>query len=468
MTGRRLGLVAGLVVLLVLAGIGGRSLLASRSATATDAAGVSPTRPANNSAIGSSTSSTAPSTAHSTNNTTGASASQAGAAAQARGSAALELTADDLLTLAPRPLSRGVAMSGSLKAVNSAVLKAKVAGELLELLPREGDRVAAGQLLGRIDASDAELRLRQAEHNVEAAQAQVDLAHRQLDNNRALVGQGYISATALDNSVASHNGARANLQVAQSGADIARKAVGDTRLISPITGQVAQRLAQPGERLPVDARVIEIVDLSRIELEAALAPQDAGALRLGANARLEVEGVSEPVAARIARINPATQAGTRAVLVYLALQPTPAQARALRSGLFARGTVELGRSNLPALPVSAVHVDESKPYVLVFEVGGGAGAAPTAGKPASAGAVSAAIQGSDSGTLVRRTVVLGERGNSPGSNDEWVEIRSGVNVGARVLSGAVGTVPSGTPARLVTPAAVVPLAGPAGGPSAAR
>lgn len=331
-------------------------------------------------------------------------------------------------------------MSGSLKAVNSAVLKAKVAGELLELLPREGDRVAAGQLLGRIDASDAELRLRQAEHNVEAAQAQVDLAHRQLDNNRALVGQGYISATALDNSVASHNGARANLQVAQSGADIARKAVGDTRLISPITGQVAQRLAQPGERLPVDARVIEIVDLSRIELEAALAPQDAGALRLGATARLEVEGVSEPVAARIARINPVTQAGTRAVLVYLALQPTPAQARALRSGLFARGTVELGRSNLPALPVSAVHVDESKPYVLVFEAG----------------------------TLVRRTVVLGERGNSPGSNDEWVEIRSGVNVGAQVLSGAVGTVPSGTPARLPTPAAVVPLAGQAGGPSAAR
>lgn len=425
MTGRRLGLVAGLVVLLVLAGVGGRSLLASRSATATDAAGVSasisPTSSASSSA-------------------TGPSASQPGAAAQSRSSAALELTADDLLTLAPRPLSRGVTISGSLKAVNSAVLKAKVAGELLELLPREGDRVAAGQLLGRIDASDAELRLRQAEHNVEAAQAQVDLAHRQLDNNRALVGQGYISATALDNSVASHNGARANLQVAQSGADIARKAVGDTRLISPITGQVAQRLAQPGERLPVDARVIEIVDLSRIELEAALAPQDAGALRLGATARLEVEGVSEPVAARIARINPVTQAGTRAVLVYLALQPTPAQARALRSGLFARGTVELGRSNLPALPVSAVHVDESKPYVLVFEAG----------------------------TLVRRTVVLGERGNSPGSNDEWVEIRSGVNVGAQVLSGAVGTVPSGTPARLVTPAAVVPLAGPAGGPSAAR
>jgi RND family efflux transporter MFP subunit len=323
-----------------------------------------------------------------------------------------------------------------LKAVNSALLKAKVAGELLELLPREGDSVAAGQLLGRIDASDAELRLEQAKHNVEAAQAQVDLARRQLDNNRALVGQGFISTTALDTSVANDNGARANLQVAQSAADIARKAVGDTRLTSPIAGQVAQRLAQPGERLAIDARVIEIVDLTRIELEAALTPQDAGSLRLGATARLDVEGLAEPVAARIARINPATQAGTRAVMVYLALQPSPPQARSLRSGLFARGTVELGRSSLPALPLSAVHVDESRPYVLVFEAGTAA-----------------------AGLLTRRTVVLGERGSARGSDDEWVEIRSGLGLGARVLSGVVGTVPSGTPARQVAPASAAPQAG---------
>jgi RND family efflux transporter MFP subunit len=426
MTRRRLGLIAGLIVLLVLAAVGGRSLMASRNAAAPATPSANPSA---NPGAGLTTSSA------------GAATSQPGAGTKAAGSAALELAADDLLTLAPRELSRGVAISGSLKAVNSAVLKAKVAGELLELLPREGDSVAAGQLLGRIDATDAELRLKQAEHNVEAAQAQVDLARRQLDNNRALVGQGYISTTALDNSVANDNGARANLQVAQSAVDIARKAVGDTRLIAPIAGQVAQRLAQPGERLPIDARVIEIVDLARIELEAALAPQDAGALRPGAAARLDVEGVTDPVAARIARINPSTQAGTRAVMVYLALQPTPAQARSLRSGLFARGTVELGRARLPALPLSAVHVDESKPYVLVFE----------------------------SGSLMRRTVVLGERGNAPGSADEWVEIRSGLSTGAQVLSGAVGTVPSGTPARLLTPAGAMPPAGsPALSPTAAR
>jgi hypothetical protein len=122
-------------------------------------------------------------------------------------------------------------------------------------------------------------------------------------------------------------------------------------------------------------------------------------------------------------------------MVYLALHPSPPQARSLRSGLFARGTVELGRSSLPALPLSAVHVDESRPYVLVFEAGTAA-----------------------AGLLTRRTVVLGERGSARGSDDEWVEIRSGLSLGARVLSGAVGTVPSGTPARQVAPAGAAPQA----------
>lgn len=327
--------------------------------------------------------------------------------------ATVELTPADLLVVKTLDLSQGLAISGPLKAVNSAVVKARVAGELQGLTVREGDTVKAGQVIARVDSTEFQARVRQARQQAEAAKAQVDIAQRAFDNNRSLVDKGFISKTALESSLATLAGAEASYQAAQAGADVAAKSLDDTVLRAPIAGLVAQRLAQPGERVAIDARVVEIVDLSRLELEASLSATDSLDVRVGQTAQLTVEGASQPLAAKVVRVNPSAVAGSRAVLAYLAMDPAPG----LRQGLFAQGTLGTGTTRTLAVPLTAVRTDKPQPYVQLLS----------------------------NGQVVHQTVTLGARGSMDGQDMIGIQ---GVAEGATVLSGSVGSIRAGTLAKL--------------------
>ena len=329
----------------------------------------------------------------------------------------LELGPQDLLVLRAVDLQRSLPVSGTLKAVRSAYVKARVAGELQALTVREGDSVQAGQVIARIDATEYEARLRQAQLQADAAGAQVAIAQRQYDNNQALVRQGFISTTALDTSLANLEAARASHAAALAAADVARKSLADTVLRAPMAGQVAQRLVQPGERVAVEARLIELVDLSRLELEAALAAADAVHLRVGQAAQLQVEGLAAPVPARVARINPSTQPGSRSVLAYLALEPLAG----LRQGLFVQGSLDGGSLRTLAVPLEAVRTDKPVPYLQVVQ-----------------------------GQQVRHVPVTpGARGTAGGRSLVAVSaITAGTLAeGSQVLAGTVGPVREGTAVR---------------------
>ena len=330
----------------------------------------------------------------------------------------IELSAIDLATAHVVELTSGLPISGALKAVNSAIVKARVPGELQGLTVREGDRVEAGQVIARVESTEYADRVRQAQQQADAAKAQVEIAQRQVDNNAALVRQGFISKTAADNSLASLNTAQANHRAAQAGIDVLRKSLADTVLRAPISGQVSQRLAQPGERVAPEARIVEIVDLSRLELEASISPADSVAVRVGQQALLRIEGVAQPVAATVARINPSAQAGSRSVLIYLTVAAQPG----LRQGLFAQGQLATETQRALAVPLNAVRTDKPLPYVQVVE----------------------------GDRIAHRTVQTGVRGEVDG--ELWVAVQ-GVADGARVLRGAAGVVREGTQVKLAAPVA---------------
>ena len=367
----------------------------------------------------------------------GRKAQQAAALAAVPVETVVTLSPADVVRAAPQELVQTLPLSGSLRALDSAVLKARAAGELTGLTVREGDAVTAGQIIARIDPSEYQSRARQAQEQADSARAQADVTQRAYDNNKALVDQGFISKTALDTSLSNLNAALATHRAALAAAEVARKSLNDTVLRSPLAGLVAQRFVQPGERVAIDARVIEVVDLRRIELEATLAAADSVAVRVGQRATLEVEGSGPALAgqaaearlvgASVVRVNPSAQAGSRSVLIYLRLD----QHDGLRQGLFAQGTIEVGRSRALALPLSSVRVDKPAPYVQVVQMSG---------------------SDASSGRIAHRNVQTGQRGlSSLNAGQPMVQI-SGVDDGALVIVGSVGQLREGTAVRLTATA----------------
>ncbi|MEO8524713.1 MAG: efflux RND transporter periplasmic adaptor subunit [Caldimonas sp.] len=349
-------------------------------------------------------------------------AEQAEQTATPKAPSGLDLAPDDIVVAHSVDLPRTLDISGGLKAVNSAIVRARVAAEVKSLTVREGDKVKAGQVLGQLDTTELDLKLKQAEQTAASTKSQLDIAMRALENNRALVAQGFISATGLETSVSNEAGARSSYDAALSAVALAKKSRNDATLVAPISGLVAQRMAQAGERVAIDTKLVEIVDLAQIEVEAALAPEDVAALTIGRNATLRIDGLATPVVARVARINPSAQTGTRSIMVYLAVEPQPA----LRQGLFARGTIELDRRHALALPLSAVRTDQARPYVMLVK----------------------------SGVAVTTPVTLGVRGAIGG--EPWVEIATGLAEGAPVLGASTGVVRDGTPVRIAPAPAITP------------
>ncbi|MEI7785579.1 MAG: efflux RND transporter periplasmic adaptor subunit [Betaproteobacteria bacterium] len=335
----------------------------------------------------------------------------------------VELAATDLVAVQEVDLALGLPVSGTLRAIHSAVLKTRVAGELQGLKVREGEAVKAGQVLAQIDPTEYRARLQQAQQQADSARAQTDIAQRQLDNNRALVAQNFISQTALEASLSNLQAAQANHRAALAAVDVARKSLDDTALVAPISGQVAQRLSQPGERLAIDARILEIVDSSRLELEANIAAGDSVRLKLGQMAQLQVEGSPVTLQAKLVRINPSAQAASRSVLAYLSVDARGA-GNALRQGLYAQGQLGTGRSRVLAVPLSALRTDQPQAYVQVLRDG------QVAHQPVQAG-----VQG---------------------TAGEEVMVAVDLSAGTQVLRASVGLLRPGMPARITALPAPTP------------
>jgi RND family efflux transporter MFP subunit len=280
----------------------------------------------------------------------------------------LELSAAEVAVVRPRELRDVVRFSGSLVPYDQTTVKSRVAGQLAEVTVREGETVVAGQVVARLDLTELNARLAEKQSMLRAAEADADLANKTRANKLQLFERGIAPKTQIDQAEADFAYKRSVVAANAAQVEVARKALADATIKAPMAGIVAERIANPGESIPADGKVLTLVDTSRMEVEALVPSVDVARLRLRQEARIGVDGFGDRrFSGTIARISPMTVAGARSVPVYVAV--TEAEP-ALRGGMFATGEVTVAeKSNALALPPAAVRSDEAGAFALVLRDG---------------------------------------------------------------------------------------------------
>lgn len=271
--------------------------------------------------------------------------------------------------------------NGRIEAVEVHVAT-KLGGTIKEVLVREGDRVAAGDVIARLGTDTLEARLQealaqvarakgasaQAESIVEQRDSECAFAEKELERAQRLFEQGHISEERLDQRQTTVTTAQAACRAAEAGVDqnIAAAAaaeavvvqiqtdVDDSTLRSPVNGQVLYRLTEPGEVLGTGGRVVTIIDFADFYMTVYLPADAAGQIGTGDEARVVLDAFPErSLPARVSFVSPQAQFTPKQVetseerqkltfRVKLSIQPDAFEPW-LKPGMTGLGTVRVER-----------------------------------------------------------------------------------------------------------------------------
>ncbi|MEO6921140.1 MAG: efflux RND transporter periplasmic adaptor subunit [Collimonas sp.] len=279
---------------------------------------------------------------------------------------AFELAASDVALIDARELRITLPLSGSLMPLVQATIKSKVAAEVRETLVREGMQVKRGQVIAQLDTADLQARYATQQATLDEAKAKLALANKNHDINQMLLKQKYISQNAFDTAHNSVEVAEATVKSASSQVEIAQRAMNDATIRAPIDGIVSKREVQQGDKVSLDSPLFSIMDLSLMTLEAQVPASEIPRVKLGQDVTFSVDGFQDRrFTGKVTRINPATETGSRAIKVYIAVSNSDG---ALKGGMYAKGAITLEKSAVgPLLPLTALRRENGIDVVYTVE-----------------------------------------------------------------------------------------------------
>ncbi|MCA3255591.1 MAG: efflux RND transporter periplasmic adaptor subunit [Alphaproteobacteria bacterium] len=248
-----------------------------------------------------------------------------------------------------------VRATGTVRAKRETVLSFLTNGRIAAVLVEDGDRVAKGQLLARLDPIEVET-------NTAAARADAQRANADLKRVRELFEKGWAPRSRVDAAEAAASAANARL--AQTGF-VERYA----RIVAPTAGIVLRRHLEPGQTVQAGTPIVTLGEATGgYVLRAPLTDADLARVRIGQTATVTLQALGgAPLAARVVEIGGRGDERTGTFEVELALPARPD----LRSGLIGdariRANAGAGAGDGVVVPASAVwqaRADQGFVYVV--------------------------------------------------------------------------------------------------------
>lgn len=329
--------------------------------------------------------------------------------AKPKPAAPLQLVAEDVLVLDTQSLAQGPVVSGSLQPELRADLRAEVAGVVLEVLKDNGDSVAKGDLLIRLDPTAIRDKLLSAQEAERAAAVAMEQSERQLKRMQSMAGQGLVATEALENAEAKRNQAQSDLASARARVVEARQQLEKTEVRAPFDGVVGARVVSAGDTAQIGKELLTVLDVATMRFEGHIAADQVGRVQPGAAVGFRVNGYPDRrFDGQVQRVNPVADAATRQVQVLVSLPKTDVTWVA---GLYAEGRIDVASRPALLVPESAV-VNEGDTH-SVWQV--------------------------QDGVLHKVAIQLGERDERLGR----YEVLSGLSTGAQVLRHPLGAMKDG-------------------------
>ena len=307
-----------------------------------------------------------------------------------------------------RPISRFVAVTGTLAAQEQADVAAEIAGRIVSTPVERGTLVRAGAALVQIAETDVRAQADEAAANaaqIEArlglagggafeidrvpevanARASSELAQADFDRAKMLMEKGLLPQADFDRSRAQADAVRRQYDIARNGAEqqyqsllaararmtMARKALADTVVRAPFDGIVDQRMVSVGDYVVRGTKVASVMRTTPLRVELTVPGQYISTIAAGRAVSLEVDAYpGRTFTGRIRYVSPAVQADSRALIIEAVV---PNETGELKPGQFATARIEQA-SQTPAVlvPGSAVRTDADTARVYVVSSAGSA------------------------------------------------------------------------------------------------